>query len=569
MKNTLIKGTLSTLLLTAYTGLLLADTLSPSQRPGDSKLEAVDTDTFKPPEKPQFDLPPVQQLQPADATSLPLQVRVTKIEFVGNTVFSADTLSKLTNPYLNKAIGSLELEEIRLAITNHYINNGYINSGASIPDQDLDLGVLKLLITEGRLTSINLQYKGDLNKNYITGRISPYPDQPLNILALQERLYLLQQNPRINRINAALGPGEQRGQSNLDIRVTDDKPYRIGLEFNNYRPTAVGEWQGQLDLKHLNMSGAGDTLDMMYAATDGLKTGRLAYSYPLAPDDTAFNIDLNHSDSKVTKDTPEVNALKIHSNAWSAKMSYSFPLYHSTQEKYLVDLALDRRHSASFISSTPINCQDRNGDCEITALRLTQSYLRNANNEVFSLRHTMSVGLKWFNSTVYTGDDSASDRAKADSRFYAWLIQGQYAKRYAPTMLQSIIRMDLQLTQEALLSMEQFSVGGVNSVRGYRENFLVRDNGFLASWEARLPLYKRDAFGSTIHTMTFVDYGYSWNHNEGDQATDLYSVGIGFRFNYKDIATFQVYWAEPRTDVHIDGTNLQDDGLHMSFRLSY
>ena len=35
---------------------------------------------------------------------------------------------------------------------------------------------------------------------------------------------------------------------------------------------------------------------------------------------------------------------------------------------------------------------------------------------------------------------------------------------------------------------EKFSLGGVNSVRGYRENELVSDNGVIGSMELRIPL---------------------------------------------------------------------------------
>ena len=558
--------------LTALIGgaaLLTAFTLdAATDRPSDEKIPRVDEKTFAPKEKPQFELPPVSPPPSDQQLSSRLQIRVNKIEFLGNTVFSAETLSKLTNPYLNKDIGSLELEEIRLAITNHYINSGYINSGATIPDQDLQDGVLKLLITEGRLTEVKLKHDGKLNPEYINQRVSPYPDKPLNILQLQENLHLLQQNPRIKQINASLGPGEQRGQSVLDIRVLEDKPYTMALEFNNHRPVAVGEWQGLLDVQHLNISGNGDTLALNYGATEGLKSGQLRYDYPIAHDDSSIKLDLSYSDSEVVDENLQ-NIIDIYNDAWSAKLSWSFPLYYTTQEKYLVDLALDRRHSASYLGGGAVNCVDNEGNCEVTALRLTQSWFRNANDEILSLRHTVSVGIDAFNSTIYTGGDK-DNRINADSRFTSWLIQGQWAKRYQPTLMQSIFRADLQISQDALLPMEQFSVGGVNSVRGYRENFVIRDNGFLASWEARLPLYHRDAFGSSIHTMTFVDYGYSWNHGERDQAKILRSVGLGFRFTYQGIATLQFYWAEPLTEGDtLDEDNLQDDGLHLSFRLSY
>ncbi|MDH5324095.1 MAG: BamA/TamA family outer membrane protein [Gammaproteobacteria bacterium] len=536
-----------------------ADPGAATSRPADEKLPRVDEEAFGPQDKPQFELPPVQ-LPQEQRLSTKLQVRLSKIEFVGNTVFSQDVLSKLTNPYLNKDIGSLELEEIRLAVTNHYVNNGYINSGATIPDQDLEYGVLKMRITEGRLTDIKLKHDGKLNPSYITQRISPKPDQPLNILELQENLHMLQQNPRIKQINANLGPGEQRGQSNLDIRVIEDKPYELTLEINNHRPTSIGEWQGRLGAKHRNLSGNGDTLGIAYSGTEGLHSGELNYEYPIAPDDSSIKLDLSYSDSEVVDDNLPIEILN---DSWSAKLSWSFPLYYHLQEKYLVNLALDRRHSASFLETGTVNCEQNGGNCEVTALRLTQTWLRRTNEEIMSLRHTVSVGVNAFHSTI-------SNNGGADSRFSSWLIQGQWAQRYQPTLLQSIFRMDLQLTQDVLLPMEQFALGGANTVRGYRENFIIRDNGFLASWEGRLPTIKRDSKGNSLYTMAFVDYGYSWNSSQKHLAKTIYSAGLGLRFNYRDNTAFTLYWAEPLTDGDtLDEDNLQDDGLHLSLQLKY
>ncbi|MGB3650239.1 MAG: ShlB/FhaC/HecB family hemolysin secretion/activation protein, partial [Rivularia sp. (in: cyanobacteria)] len=45
-----------------------------------------------------------------------------------------------------------------------------------------------------------------------------------------------------------------------------------------------------------------------------------------------------------------------------------------------------------------------------------------------------------------------------------------------------------QLTPDSLLSLERFSIGGVDTVRGYRQNQLVSDNGVLGAVELRIPL---------------------------------------------------------------------------------
>lgn len=50
-----------------------------------------------------------------------------------------------------------------------------------------------------------------------------------------------------------------------------------------------------------------------------------------------------------------------------------------------------------------------------------------------------------------------------------------------------VARAAAQLTPDSLLPLEQFSVGGIATVRGYGQNQLVTDNGVLGSLEVRLP----------------------------------------------------------------------------------
>lgn len=77
----------------------------------------------------------------------------------GSTVFSATELAGATAPYTNRAVTTADLEELRLALTRLYVEKGYINSGAVIPDQTVTNGVISFQIIEGSLSRVEL----DLN----------------------------------------------------------------------------------------------------------------------------------------------------------------------------------------------------------------------------------------------------------------------------------------------------------------------------------------------------------------------------------------------------------------------
>jgi hemolysin activation/secretion protein len=53
-----------------------------------------------------------------------------------------------------------------------------------------------------------------------------------------------------------------------------------------------------------------------------------------------------------------------------------------------------------------------------------------------------------------------------------------------------IARVGAQLTPDSLLPLEQFSIGGIDTVRGYRQNQRVGDNGLVGSLEVALPIVR-------------------------------------------------------------------------------
>ena len=153
-----------------------------------------------------------------------------------------------------------DLERLRLALTLLYINKGYLTSGAIIPDQDVTSGVITVQIIEGKLTRIDVEGNRWFSSSYLRDRLSLGIRTPVTLAPLQEQLQLLQQDRRIERVNAELRPGDQRGDSVLNVRVADRNPFHASMEVNNYQTPLVGEIRGIGTLIHDNLTGHGDPL---------------------------------------------------------------------------------------------------------------------------------------------------------------------------------------------------------------------------------------------------------------------------------------------------------------------
>ena len=109
-------------------------------------------------------------------------------------------------------------------------------------------------------------------------------------------------------------------------------------------------------------------------------------------------------------------------------------------------------------------------------------------------------------------------------------------------------------------TIERFPVGGHLSVRGYRENQIVRDQGVVTSLEVRVPVPILEGRIGAIQLAPFVDYGYASNRrNPTPDPDDLASVGIGLRWALGP-AEAELYWGHGLVGVDTSG-DLQDDGV--------
>ncbi len=110
-----------------------------------------------------------------------------------------------------------------------------------------------------------------------------------------------------------------------------------------------------------------------------------------------------------------------------------------------------------------------------------------------------------------------------------------------------------------------FPWGGATTVRGYRENEIVWDNGYAFSLEWRIPLWEDSSLKGEpklLQLAPFVDYGAGWNKGEYSQNISLSSVGAGLLWTSQRINA-ELYFAHGFDDViSKEEHDLQDDGIH-------
>lgn len=532
---------------------------------------------FKPPTPPpSLTLPSVPAPPEGDVQKDLGQVRVlvNAIQVTGNTVFPDSEIKTITAPYENRIVNTEDLERLRLSLTLLYINNGYITSGAVIPDQDVKDGVIQIQIIEGTLSRIDVEGTSWFRPSYLRDRVALGARPPLKLEPIQERLQLLQRDPRIERINAELRPGDERGQSVLAVKVKETRPWKVWLDFNNYQTPIVGAERGLITLAHQNVTGHGDPFSITYGGSRGVHPIiDTSYTLPLNRYDTTFTASYRRNEFLVVDD--QFRALDLNSESEIFGFTLRHPVYRSLTDELAVAVTGEHLYnkitSAFDLPGQPfifIPGSSDTGVNQVSALRFIQEYQHRTPSSVIALRSRVSVGFDVLGATINSRDVRTSEGEPLPSgRFVSWLGQIQAVKRLDYLGGWQILgRLDLQLSNNRLFPLEQIPVGGRFSVRGYRENTLVRDNGFLASLESRIPLLKFAGGEDMLQFAQFIDLGRAWLSRTSTPSPEtLASVGLGLRWNVlpRDRARFELYWGVPLNHVPHPSGNLQDHGIHL------
>jgi hemolysin activation/secretion protein len=126
------------------------------------------------------------------------------------------------------------------------------------------------------------------------------------------------------------------------------------------------------------------------------------------------------------------------------------------------------------------------------------------------------------------------------------------------------LRGSAQFSRERLLPLAQFAVGGIGSVRGYRENAVLRDRGFAASAELRHPLFPSTEAGNSFTVLSFVDIGGGANTRGPWQF--LSSVGVGASWQLPGLTADLVFAKRLNRLATSPSGDLQDRGIHFQLR---
>jgi hemolysin activation/secretion protein len=506
-------------------------------------------------------------------------------------VFDDRELQEVVAGFLNHPISFAELLQARTAITKLYTNKGYITSGAYIPEQSaltqngkviIEIKIVEGILEDpditirssnGQIESIDSNTGGFLDnlfdskinlertiKNSLLERF-----KPLNRDRLVKKLQLLQKDPRIKTLSATLSPGSRIGTNRLSVDVTRQSSAFGQISIDNARSPVVGSLRhrAQIMFGTTDSYGFGDpSIGLKVDFTKGSETIDVSGSLPI----DSFSLSARFIESHSTVVEPPFDQLSIDSPSRYYEVTGRYRLLSTPGQDLVLGVTVNHQRSFTTILGEPVPLlPGGNGDglTQIWALRLLlPEWTKRGKNSLIAFRSQLSIGLNILGSSP--------NIPPPNGEFIAWRGQIQWVKRLAPETL-LIARADAQWADRPLVPLEQFGIGGSESVRGYRQDLLLTDNGILGSVQLQLPVLRIPSWRSTVYLNPFVDYGVGWNNGDfiNPEPNALAATGFGLQWRNQDESNrdrliIQFSLGVPLVNVYSKQNTLQDKGIYFS-----
>lgn len=444
---------------------------------------AASDQSAPPPAAPASTAPAVSAPAAAPAPAAPashFEIRAFQVK--GNVTASgpllaADRVERVVYPYMGPDKSEADVEAARAALQKAYEEAGYPAVSVFVPEQTVGTGVLVLQVQPQTIGKVAVE--GTKRPESVTAQTpSLTPGETPNLKAFQRDVIALNQKPS-RKVTPELRAGEAPGTLDVVLKVQDSSPFHGSAELNNYASASTTNLRAAASLRYDDLWGRGDSISISAQTaprrTSDAKVFSGNYLMHLATG-LQFLLYGVHSDSDiaVVGGTSVIGKGDMAGARVIASLGAAEGFYHSLTlgmdwKHFKEDVLLGADRASVPITYYPVTAAwrgDWTGDRKDTDLTLST---------VFGIR-----GL---------GDGQAAFDAKryqARPSFVIVKVDGSHT-RDVFGHLQIYGHLTGQWAGAPLISNEQFSLGGMQSVRGYYESEALGDWGVALQTELRSP----------------------------------------------------------------------------------
>lgn len=447
-----------------------------------------------------------KQTAPGEVITFELKKIVTD----ASAVLTDAELDAIIKPYEGKQVQLNDIYAIVDKINALYNDKGYVTCRAFLPPQTITDGTVKLLLVEGRTGSTIVNNNKYTKTKYITNRMHLAKGEIANIKQLNKDLLLFNAT-NSTQLRIMMKAGTEPGTTDYEITAYEPMRDTWTIFEDNAGSDTSGEYRTGLFFNTKSLSGHCDALSLGTVISEGTKAANVMYSRSLGRSGTKMNLVYSTNAVEVVKGDYE-DMIKGHANSYAIGFTQPIVVNETTR----TELSLDYNRQNSKTDFMPAGTRFNIADDSVQDFSLGFAMTNYGASHVFYQKHSYVRGYS----------ESAPDMSAQNSQnFGFYKFNAMYQKLYKAGQMWSL-RADAQWSgSEGMVSSRQFYMGGMYSVRGYKENYLGGDGGFTFSAEYAVPVINKNT-----SAFTFFDYGHVYGNGQSDdQHNVLSSVGLGIR----------------------------------------
>jgi hemolysin activation/secretion protein len=453
----------------------------------------------------------------------------------GNTLISATGLESILSPFTGKGRDFGTVQEALDALEQAYRDHGFSMVAVSLPEQELESGVVLLKVNENRLGKINIEGNRYFDLANIR-RSLPALNQgeAPNLNAVSRSLKIANENPA-KKISMQLLNSDNENEIDANITVKDESPWKIGFTADNTGEKQTGTLRTGALLQHANVFNRDHLLTLQYITSpekvDHVSIYSLGYRVPLYS--LGSSIDLIGAYSNVDSGTISAanSSMDVSGKGSILGVRYNQNLIRIGNYEHKLILGLDYR---AYENNVDFLGNQLGNNVTVHPVSLTYAGTLTMDNKVtagFSLMGIQNLAGRW---------DGRDDRENFESartgapRGYNIFRYGANLSYVLGADWQARMLVNGQYANDPLVPGEQYGIGGANTVRGFSEREFSNDQGYSGNVEIYTPdlsrLFGVTAFQSRL--LMFYDRGYVSRKDPmpGDTvSTQIAGMGSGLR----------------------------------------
>jgi hemolysin activation/secretion protein len=508
----------------------------------------------------EWQLPPRSPLEQRMAS---VRFKLERVIVTGVTALQEPEVAAVVQPFVGRFVGGPELGDMARRVEALYESRGFVGTRVRLEDQPIQSGTLHLRVDEVRLAAIEVSGNSWNRRRFVEWSVWPPTEGVLNLPRLQERLARLKEVGLFDRIAADLRLSGPEGEgATLKLDLAEALPFSASASVANDRAPSVGSVRSEVAVSHRSLLGWGDTFVGRWGRTRGIDDSELGYTVPIPLTPVAVFARRVRSDS-LAVDPPAFRDLEIVAVTDTDAFGATASLVKTENAAVAMGVSHERRETATYLLGIPFSFTPGLPD-GVSRFRVNRGSVEGAwraERTAYSARIGYSRGR--IGEVVEVPDGLGLRR---DFHF----VQAALGAVRRLDVGELRARIEGQHAGQALPPIERIAIGGASTVRGYRENLLLRDSGAIASLQWRLPERELRPWLKLTPAL-FVDAGWGRNHRQQDDGLPrtIASLGVALEVVAWRHLRLAAAFALPSQRNLTPRDDLQDRGIHLAVALSY